>query len=153
MENRFDIYEMPAGHGERFEAKLDAALARRRRSRLIVRLTAAAACLALVFWAGTSSRTSVWRARTPEGVYSAYMQQVGELYQLLASNTDADGGDIDWESFLDELTGETIPLIDQLPDELPDREKRVILKNYYGGILDEAGQIRKEIKRQNKLSL
>ena len=85
MENRFDLYELSEGHEERFEAKLEARLARRRRRVPMFWATAAAAVLALVLWVGIS-RPHIQRARTPEAVYTAYLEQIGELYHLLAAN-------------------------------------------------------------------
>ena len=140
MENRFDIQELPQGHAERFEAKLDARLARIRRRRRVVRWTAAAAGLAAVLWLGTRMNTSLWMVRTPEAVYSAYLNQVGELYRLMAVNTR--DGSLDLETILQELTDEAVPLYDQLPEELSDREKTTVLKQHYGSILTEARRLK-----------
>ena len=139
MDNRFDLYELPQGHEERFEAKLDARLVQRRRRRLTFRLCAAAAGVAVLFWIGTRARSPFWRAHTPEAVYAAYLEQVGELYEMLA--TKADNDTADWEAILSELTDENVPLYDQLPEEMSRREKMAILKRHYGGILQEAGQL------------
>ena len=147
MENRFDCYELPEGHAERFEAKLDTALLRRRRLK-IVRWVSAAAAVAALAWLGLQTDRHFWHVRTPEAVYSAYMEQIGDFYRLLASNSEDDT--VDWEGVLDELTEETIPLYNQLPEELSNREKTAILKRYYGGILDEAGQLEKEMNKQNR---
>ena len=140
MENRFDLYELPEGHAERFEQKCNTRLARQRRRRIVFRWAAAAAILAVIVAVNLpGNRSSIRKARTPESVYTAYLEQVGELYALLASNTENET--VDWESVLHELTDETIPLYDQLPEEMPEREKTLILKDYYGGILREAGQL------------
>ena len=137
MENRFDLYELPEGHEVRFEEKYDKRLTQQRRRRIVFRWTASAAVLAaIVALSLPGNRSSVQKARTPESVYTAYLEQVGELYALLASQPEEDG--VDREAVLHELTDETIPLYDQLPEEMPEREKTAILKEYYGDILNEA---------------
>ena len=140
MENRFDLYELPEGHAGRFEAKLDARLARSHRRGRFLRWTAAAAGLAAVLWLGARLNASFWLAPTPEAVYTAYLEQVGDLYRLVAANSSDDT--VDWESLLQDLTDETIPLYDQLPDELSDREKTALLKKHYGTILLEARRLK-----------
>ena len=137
MENRFDLYELPEGHEARFEAKLN----RRRTRTLVLRWTAAAAGLAALLWIGIQAGSPIGRAHSPEAVYAAYLQQVGGLYELLAARSTEDVAD--WESVLDELTEETVPLYEQLPDELSRREKTALLKRHYGSILDEARQLKK----------
>ena len=148
MENRFDLYDLPEGHEERFQAKLEPRLARARRLTRVFRWTAIAACLAAVLWLGSRTRSPFWAANSPEAVYAAYLEQVGELYHLLVNEP----GDetVDREAVLEELTQETIPLYDQLPEEMPDQEKIAVLKEYYGGILDEAGQLKKELNRKKQ---
>lgn len=147
MENRFDIYNLPEGHETRFEARLDKHLARRHRRSLVFRWTAVAASLALVVLPATQSRQfAIRKAQTPEGVYTAYLKEVGKLYEALADNSDNEI--VDWESLLHELTDENLPLYDQLPEELSQREKTRILKQHYGGILHEAGQLKGISKKQ-----
>ena len=141
MENRFDILELPEGHEIRFEERLEHRLTRNRRRARILRWTAAAAVLALVVLLQLpGGRSAVRRAHNPEGVYSAYLEEVGKLYELLADNSEDQ--DVDWESLLQELTDENIPLYDQLPEEMSRREKMAILKRHYGGILHEADQLK-----------
>lgn len=141
MENRFDIYELPQGHEARFETKLDRRLSRQRSRRFIARWAAVAAAAAvLLLPVLPGSRTSFLKARTPEAVYTAYLDQVGKFYELLAENSDNDS--VDWEGLLRELTDETIPLYEQLPEELSRREKTAILKQHYGEILREAAQLK-----------
>ena len=135
MENRFDLYELPEGHEARFEAKLN----RRRTRTTVLRWTAAAAGLAVLLWLGVQISSPVGRAHSPEAVYAAYLQQVGGLYNLLAAKSTDDDT---WESILDELTEETVPLYEQLPDELSRREKTALLKRHYGSILNEARQLK-----------
>lgn len=148
MENRFDLYDLPEGHEDRFQAKLETRLVRTRRLTRVIRWTALAACLAAVLWFGSRTRSPFWAANSPEAVYTAYLEQVGELYELLAANTDDET--VDREAVLQELTDETISLYDQLPEEMSEKEKTAVLKEYYGGILDEAGQLKKEMNSKNK---
>ena len=140
MENRFDIYELPEGHLERFEPRMEGCLRKVRTRRIFMRCTAVAACVALVLLLGRGGSRHFFGINKPEDVYSAYLEQVGELYELLASNSDDET--VDWQAVLQELTDETVPLYDQLPEELSDREKTQILKDYYGGLLDEAGKLK-----------
>lgn len=149
MENRFDILELPEGHEARFEERLDSRLRSSRRRTRILRWTAAAAALALVLLVPLpGSRSAIRRAHNPEAVYTAYLDEVGKLYELLADNADND--DVDWESLLKELTDENIPLYDQLPEELSRREKLAILKSHYGGILQEADHLKELNQNNNK---
>lgn len=148
MENRFDLYDLPDGHETRFEAELDRRLKRGRRRARVIRWMAAAAGLAAVLWLGMRSHTHFGQAHSPEAVYTAYLEQVGKLYELVADNSHNDT--VDWEALLHELTDENVPLYDQLPEEMSEREKTQLLKHYYGGILDEAGQIQKEMNKENK---
>ena len=60
MENRFDLYDLPEGHEERFQAKLEPRLARARRLTRVFRWTAIAACLAAVLWLGSRTRSPFW---------------------------------------------------------------------------------------------
>ena len=148
MENRFDLYDLPEGHEDRFQAKLEPRLVRTRRLTRVIRWTALAACLAAVLWLGSRTRSPFWAANSPEAVYAAYLEQVGELYQLLAADTDDET--VNREAVLQELTDETISLYDQLPEEMPEKQKTAVLKDYYGGILEEAEQLRKEMNSKNK---
>ena len=146
MENRFDLYDLPEGHEERFQAKLEPRLARARRLTRVFRWTAIAACLAAVLWLGSRTRSPFWAANSPEAVYAAYLEQVGDLYRLVANNSDNDA--VDWEALLHELTDENVSLYDQLPEDLPEKEKTEILKRYYGEVLDEAALIKENMNKK-----
>ena len=152
MDNQFDLYDLPEGHQDRFEGKLAQRLARRHPRRKLLPWIAAAAGLAAVVWLGLRSdaRYAFERARTPEAVYAAYLEEVGKLYELLADNSGAVSGTVDWEAVLHELTEENMPLFDQLPEELSASERTALLKQYYGGLLNEAGQIRKQLNKENR---
>ena len=152
MENRFDLYDLPEGHEARFEARLAARRVQRRRRRVVLQCLAAAAAVGLIVWLCLPGGQSRFRhANSPEAVYEAYLEQIGELYRLLATNSDDQS--VDWESVIQEMTDEAIPLYEQLPDELSDKEKTAILKDYYGGILDDATQLQEEMKRKHNPSL
>ena len=143
MENRFDIYDLPAGHEERFQEKLDAAT-RGQRSHRVLRWTAVAAAAAAILGfvlIPTGNRHFI-SARTPEAVYMAYLDKVGSYYEQLAESGALPSDD--WEAALAMLTNETIPLFEQLPEEMPDREKVRILKRYYGELLDGAALLQNE---------
>ncbi len=144
MENRFDIYDLPEGHEARFQMKLDAAKNGQRSHRILrwtaVAAAAAAAILCVIQIPGGNRH--FFRAHTPEAVYTAYLDKVGSYYEQLASS-DALHSE-DWEAVLASLTNETIPLFDQLPEEMPDREKVRVLKRYYGELLDGAELLQNE---------
>ena len=144
MDARFDLYELPAGHEDRFLAKLDAATARKQRNRTMLRwTTAAAAAAAIVCLLVLPSRNRhFFGARTPEAVYCAYLEQVGSYYTQLSANGLAD--ESEWDTALTALTGETVPLFDQLPEDMPARQKMRILKQYYGELLDAADLLKHE---------
>ena len=50
MENRFDLYDLPEGHEERFLEKLDARTRRQQSRRIAFHWTAVAAAAAVFFW-------------------------------------------------------------------------------------------------------
>lgn len=66
---------------------------------------------------------------TPEDVYLCYMSQVTKAWEKA-------GTDEDRSRQLQSITEESIPLADQLPDELSDEEKAAILHDYYNTLLD-----------------
>lgn len=142
MENRFDIYEVPAGHEARFERRL----AGRRDQRIIFRRIAAwsaavAAGVALFFvWANRPFLT----ARTPEAVYGAYLSEVGKLYQDFSARAGVDSDE--WTALLQSMTDENLSLYDQLPDDLSEREKTLILKQYYSRLLEGVGELKSKMK-------
>lgn len=144
MENRFDIYELPEENEDRFLAKWDAAASQGRRKHLTLRwtaLAAAAAAILLLFLVPAGNR-HFFGAHTPEAVYCAYLDKVGLYYERLGETGATEAGE--WEAALKALTNETIPLFDQLPDEMPPREKVKVLKRYYGELLDGAAQLCKD---------
>ena len=105
---------------------------------------AAAAALAALFL--VPSRHSFIGARTPEAVYTAYLQEVGDLYQELSAEGDEDTDH--WVSLLQGITEENVPMYEQLPDDLSEREKTVILKRHYSQLLRGAAQLRTQMLKQ-----
>ena len=144
MENRFDIYDVPAGHEARFAQKLSVREERKGRVYRILGWSAAAAAVVAVFL--VTARNPFFGARTPEAVYSAYLQEVGGLYELFAQRLDDDGEN--WYDTLESLTKESVPMYEQLPDDLSDREKTMILKQYYGKLLAGANELKYHMNKQ-----
>ena len=94
---------------------------------------AAAATLAGVFIAGSSF--GHYTGRNPEAIYLAYMTEVSKLYKDCPMEDSAA-----WDDAIAQLTEESVPLFEQLPEEMSRREKARILKQYYGDLLDGAKQ-------------
>lgn len=144
MENRFDIYELPEGNEDRFLEKWDAAAVQGRRKSLLLRwtaLSAAAAAILILVLVPAGNRHFIG-AHTPEAVYCAYLDKVGLYYERLGETGATEAGE--WEAALMALTDETIPLFDQLPDEMSSREKVKVLKRYYGNLLDGVALLSKD---------
>ena len=132
----FDAGLPPEGAEERFLGRWEAG---RRRVRIFLTAlpAAAAAALAVLLLLPPAGRSRDWlRAAgdTPEGIYAGYMAQVTMAWEKA-------GIDEGRSEQLRNLTEETIPLVDLLPDELSDAEKTVILKEHYNTILDGVHQI------------
>ena len=145
MEKQFDLYDLPEGHEARFLEKLDAATQRRRHNLNLFRWSAfaaaAAVCILLLVPFGNRHFLG---AHTPEAVYCAYLDKVDSYYERLADY--GASGNSEWEDAFTALTDETIPLFDQLPEEMPTRQKTRILKQYYGELLDGAARLKQEWK-------
>lgn len=151
----FDSAELPEGHEGRFEAKLDALLSgaessgreerKRRKTRtgiFSVLTTAAAATVAAVIFTNRPSREVDWFAGVaddPVAVYMAYSEKIAVMYEEIFTK------DLDerWETTVGSITNENVAMIDQLPDELDDKTKAHILKEYYGELLNGLDKINK----------
>ena len=160
----FDDKEIPEGHLERFEARLEQLAEEGRRQEGSTRLTVrrprfligwlsvgiAAALAGIIFlnrpagdgwnWpSGRQDRLAVSGAEWFEGIgddqyeiCNAYYDKVSELYETILRNN----SDKEIEETLDMISGETIPLVDQLPEEMDPETRAAVLKEYYGGLLD-----------------
>lgn len=142
MENRFDIYEVPAGHEARFERKLAGRLDQRIIFHRIAAWSAAVAAGVALFF--VVAHHPFMTARTPEAVYGAYLEEVGKLYQDFSAKAGADSDE--WTSLLQSMTDENRSLYDQLPDDLSEREKTLILKQYYSRLLEGVGELKSKMK-------
>ena len=153
----FNSAELPEGHLERFIGKMDTfssacetgkegktSETRRTIARMAWAFAAVAAALACIIsinrtdWFGSSSLTghhTDWFANVGNDqleICHTYYEKVGELYDdILSRNTD---GSID-ES-IRSIAEETIPLVDQLPDEMDPETRALVLKEYYSDLLD-----------------
>lgn len=151
----FDSAELPEGHEGRFEAKLDTLLSgaessgreerKRRKTRMgifSVLTTAAAAAVAAVIFTNRPSREVDWFAGVaddPTAVYMAYSEKIAVMYEEIFTK------DLDerWATTVGSITNENVAMIDQLPDELDDKTKAHILKEYYGELLNGLDKINK----------
>ncbi len=152
----FDDQELPLGHERRFEAKLDALLeaghktevrkttGKRRMFTMIFSAAAsiAAAATAAVIFINRPSKKVDWFAGVaddPRSVCLAYSEKVTSMYGEIFTRDLEDR----WERTVSSIAEETIPMIDQLPEELDEATKAVILKEYYGELLDGLDKINK----------
>ena len=149
----FDVEELPSGHLERFESRLDAMLAESTSGRQVRLFPAArpiiwrrvalgiAAAAAILLAVGIQSG-KLWMigaGNNPAEVYRAYSDRTAVLYER-ALTRDYDGSK---ENALRGIAEEAVPLIDQLPDELDDATKAAILREYYSDLLDGARKVSK----------
>ncbi len=135
----FDTVGVPDGDERRFLDRWDAR-SRTRRIVLPFAAVALAASLALfLLIRGTGTRDWLKGAeKTPEGIYSGYLAAVSSAWEILGSDEQA-------AEILSGLTEETVPLGDQLPEELSEEERTEILHDYYNTLLDGVEKIRKTI--------
>lgn len=148
--------ELPAGHEARFEAKLDAMLGAAvetqgketgHRKRMFTRIfgtvtTAAAAAVAAVIFINRPTSEVDWFAGVaddPVAVYMAYSEKITAMYGEIFAKDLEDR----WGTTVGCIAEETVPMIDQLPDELDDAAKAIILKEYYGELLNGLDKINK----------
>lgn len=141
MANReaFDDKELPEGHLERFEGRLDDLRAvKESRSRRVYwsLATGIAAALAVVLLINRpDGGKGDWFAGVGNDqveICEKYYSNVADIYAELY----ADGRDSEIGLLAEGVVDETSPLIDQLPAEMGDEERAEILKEYYGELLD-----------------
>lgn len=147
----FNDQELPDGHQERFEAMLadDYPAQLRKGKNPVIRRSVwwsvgIAAALAAVFFIGrpdTNDATQIiesnkdWFAGIGNDQFeicNAYYDKVAEFYETMLK-TDPEG---EMENAIDMIIDETIPLIDQLPEEMEPEARAAVLKEYYGNLLD-----------------
>ncbi|MBQ8061315.1 MAG: hypothetical protein IJ205_05180 [Bacteroidales bacterium] len=149
----FNDQEIPEGHLMRFEEILRSAQDDRpgnaqderagnaqlwgRGVRRIIWAAAgiAAALAAIIFISRPADRHEDWFANVGDDqteICRAYYEKAGELsYEILANNPD---GSLDQS--LSSLTEESVPIIDQLPEDMDPAARSALLKEYYGDLLD-----------------
>jgi len=141
----FDDQELPEGHLERFEARLDAVgsgKVKRLSFRAVgIALTGIAAALAaFIFLHKPEDSHKDWFANVAddqESICEAYYSRMAKFYESILAE-DYDGSK---ERQIEAIAAEGTPLVDQLPEELGETERAAILKEYYGSILDGIDKI------------
>ena len=154
----FDDQELPDGHLERFENRLQRLLEdssktpqtligemgdgikKRNLTGLflgILSASVAAALAAVVIFNHTAGagKTQDWFAGVGNNqveICDVYYSRVAELYEDIAKSHPDGILDGDMRS----VAEESVSMIDLLPDEISDAERAVILKDYYSNLLD-----------------
>ena len=129
--DEFDTREPAEGHEARFLSRLEQAQKPYRKPlRVVWGTIALAASLAALFLMTRSLETD------PEAIYLAYMEQVSALYSACPPDASAE-----WDEAIASVTDEPVPLFQQLPEEMPAREKARILKRHYASLLSGAKHI------------
>lgn len=149
----FDEQEIPEGHLERFEALLESRSAteipvkKQSESRGLIRrvvwatVAVAAAMAGILLINRPSGKTRDWFAGIGNdefAICSAYYDKVAECYELMLGKYP----DSDVQNAIESITRETIPMVDQLPDEMDPDTKAAVLKEYYGDLLEGLDRIK-----------
>lgn len=140
-----DIRPLPEGHELRFEAKM----ARRRRRNVFrytsMAIAAAAAVLLAAVFVFSFGRDGVKEEdyfagvdRNPYSIYDSFLKQVRKEYTRMASLSHDPSSD--WEETFLMVTSENIPMIELLPEDMPDEQKADILADYYQTLLESMFQ-------------
>jgi hypothetical protein len=139
-----NLEEYIRGHAAEFDTEVPSAKAEKRfldrwghRRLMTLRFAlpafaAAAALAVLVILPKPDNGNNDWlrdAEDTPEGIYLSYIAQVSKAWEEA-------GPDEFRSDQLRSLTDEPVPLADQLPDELSDSEKTLILREHYNTLLD-----------------
>ena len=161
----FNDAEIPEGHLDRFLAKLGSevpeqeqdspdlpalraltgktvgqgslgsAAGKRTRRILWTALAVAAASAVIIFLNRPSNESHDWFANIGNDqaeICRMYYEQVGELYEVILKNH-PDGS---MDESISSIAEESIPLVDQLPEDMDPEARAAILKEYYGNLLD-----------------
>ena len=151
----FNDQELPEGHQERFEARLADAYSATSGKKPVIRHSiwwsvGIAAALSAIFIIGrpdTNEPTQIiesnkdWFAGIGNDQFeicNAYYGKVAEFYETMLK-TDPVG---EMENAIDMVIDETIPLIDQLPEEMEPEARAAVLKEYYSNLLDGLDRIK-----------
>ena len=97
---------------------------------------AALAILLLLLPAGNGRDWLRGAGNSPESIYADYMAQVSKAWKKA-------GPDEMLCAQLRSLTDESIPLVDQLPDEIGEEAQAAILKEHYNTLLNGVHQLMK----------
>ena len=125
---KFDTREPAAGHEARFMSRLEQSQKPSRKPlRVVWGTIALAASLSAIFLLTHGLE------KDPEAIYLAYMEQVSALYSACPPDAGAE-----WDEAIASVTDEPVPLFQQLPEEMPAREKARILKRHYASLLSGA---------------
>lgn len=122
---RFDSEPVPSGSRERFMAELSTDRRKGRIRILFTGMTGIAASLAALLL--ISSQPDI--ERELERHYTRLAEKEKELMIMVENNFPYEKSMI--ENIARSITTEAIPLEEQLPDELPLKERRRILNDYY----------------------
>ena len=144
----FDEQEVPEGHLLRFEERLAGQVAGRKRPLIWLRFVsvatgiAAAVAAVVIFINRPGERHKDWFAGVGNDqleICQAYYGKMAEFYESILK------GDIDGtrQSALEAIAWESIPLADQLPDEIDLETRAAALKEYYGALLDGMDRLNK----------
>ena len=144
----FGSGELPEGHIERFEARLDSACGKSRRLS-VLRLfayigTAAAAVAALIYISQPAAKPTDWFAGVaddPAEICIAYSGKAAALSGAIYEK-DLDGS---LAQTVRSLGDGAVSMLDQLPDEMDESSKSEVLRRYYGALLDALDEINKHI--------
>ena len=136
----FDTATLPEGAEERFLDRWEAA-EKSKKARIFYFAVSAAAAAALILailpWKADSFRGV---ENNPDAVYEHYLAVVADAWEVAAADDEA-------ADMLSSLTEESVPLMDQLPEELTPEEQAAILRAHYGDLLEGVDKVLKTIKR------
>ena len=138
--SRLDTALPPKGAEEQFLKRWEMAQKSRKRRIFYIAFCSAAAValvLALLPWKADSFRGV---ENDPEAVYARYLAVVADAWEKVGADEEA-------ADMLGSLTDESVPLGDQLPEELSSQERASILRAHYGDMLEGVDKIMKTVKR------